>query len=145
MKIIVVEPGKTPYKKDIEQTLKAMQETVGGYIEAVYPWDDPVALVCDEEGKLTGKQANRCLRDKDGRVVDIMCGTFFLAGIGEEDFTDIPGELEAKYLSKFEPVEEFIRIGGSVFVSAYKDGKCVRFMEEIISGKKTRSRKAKRA
>lgn len=145
MKIIDVEPGKKPYVKDIEQTLKAMQETVGGYIEAVYPWDDPVALVCDEEGKLTGKQANRCLRNEDGRVVDIMCGTFFIAGLGEEDFTDVPEALTAKYLDMFAPVEEFIRIGGSVFVSAYKDGKCVRFMDEVVSGRKTRSRKAKRA
>jgi hypothetical protein len=28
---------------------------VGGNIEAVYPYDDLVALVCDEEGKLNGK------------------------------------------------------------------------------------------
>ena len=45
MKILVVEPMKTPTVQEIDHTLSAMQELVGGTIQAVYPFDDPVALV----------------------------------------------------------------------------------------------------
>ena len=34
---------------------------VDGYIEAIYPYDDPVALICGEEAKLEGKPLNLSL------------------------------------------------------------------------------------
>ena len=49
MKILVIEPGKHPYEKDIEHILENLQSIVGGHIEAVYPFEDEVALVCHEE------------------------------------------------------------------------------------------------
>ena len=52
MRILIVEPGKRPRAADIPHTLKAMQNVVGGLISTVYPWADPVALVCDDEGLL---------------------------------------------------------------------------------------------
>lgn len=133
MKVIVVEPFKKGYVKDIEGGLKSLQAEVGGYIEAVYPFEDEVAIICDEEAKLSKKQANRALRDEDGRVYDILCGTFLVAGLGEEDFTDMPEELMPKYLDMYEAHDEFLRIGRKVFLSTYKpNGKCLKFMEEII-------------
>ena len=33
---------------------------------------------CNEEGKLVGLPFNRALRDEEGRVYDIVVGTFFL-------------------------------------------------------------------
>ena len=49
MKVIIVEPFTNPYTKEIKGDLESMQRIVGGYIEAVYPFDDPdVALVCNE-------------------------------------------------------------------------------------------------
>ena len=59
MKILIVEPGRHPKKKEIPHTLRDMQETVGGYIQAIYPWDDPVALVCDEEALFKDSEWNR--------------------------------------------------------------------------------------
>lgn len=35
--VIVVEPSKKPYVKEIENTLKSLQHEVDGYIQAVYP------------------------------------------------------------------------------------------------------------
>ena len=35
MRIVVVEPGKPAYESEIENSLSAEQEIVGGYIEAV--------------------------------------------------------------------------------------------------------------
>ena len=52
MTILVVEPMKPPTVQEIDSSLESMQKIVGGDIEAVYPFDDPVAIVCNEEGKM---------------------------------------------------------------------------------------------
>ncbi len=104
MKILIVEPGQPPRRADIPHTLRDMQQTVGGYIEIIRPFDDPVALVCDEEGKLKGYELNRAITG-----VDIIAGTFFLAGIGEEDLTDLPDEMVEKYEEVFRSPQVFVR------------------------------------
>ena len=76
MKVLVVEPLKECYTKEING-LKEMQALVGGYIQAVYPFEDPVAVVCNEEGKNLGLPFNRPLLDEHGLPYDIICGTFF--------------------------------------------------------------------
>ena len=92
MKILIVEPGRKPHMAEIPDTLEAMQQTVGGYIQAIYPWEDEVGLVCDEEGLLKQYPLNRMISP------DIaIFGTFFLCGLGEEDFTDFPDALVDKY------------------------------------------------
>ena len=92
MKILIVEPGKHPYEAEIDSGLESLQKTVGGYIEAIYPFEDLVALICDEEAKLkSDTQWNRIL----GR--DILKGTFFLCGIEGENFSDLPDDLMEKY------------------------------------------------
>lgn len=78
MKVLVVEAGRQPMVKEIEHSLNSMQEIVGGYIQAVYPWAEEVALVCNEEGKLNGMAPNRPLFDDRGRLIDIIVGTFFI-------------------------------------------------------------------
>jgi len=104
MHILVIEPGKHPYEKDIPNTLEAMHEVVGGYIEAVYPFPDAV-LVCDEEAKLKGgNEWNRMLPE----IGDVIKGTFFLCCIGSEDFTDIAPELAVKYTQRFQNIEYFV-------------------------------------
>ena len=58
MRILVVEPERRPEAKEIGDSLGAMQEVVGGLIQSVYPFDDPVALICNDEGKLMALPAN---------------------------------------------------------------------------------------
>lgn len=101
MKILVVEPMKEPYEKEIHGTLEEMQAIVGGYIQAVYPFEDPVAVVCNDEGKLMGLPYNRLLKDDTGRPYDVLCGTFFVAGLGEENFTSLPDRLMEKYKAMY--------------------------------------------
>ena len=101
MKILVVEPMKTPTVQEIDHTLSAMQELVGGTIQAVYPFDDPVALVCNDEGKLLGLPWNRALTDDHGVPYDIVCGTFFVVGIGDENFTSLTEQQVEKYGKKY--------------------------------------------
>jgi hypothetical protein len=79
MNVLIVEPGKEPRAAEIEQTLEAMQAVVGGYIQAIYPFDEPVALVCHEEGKLLSLPLNRALYSPEtGDCYDIIAGTFCL-------------------------------------------------------------------
>ena len=104
MRILIVEPGQPPRRADIPHTLRDMQQTVGGYIEIIHPFDDPVALVCDEEGKLKGYEPNRVIAGKD-----IIVGTFFLAGVAKEDLTDLPDDLFEKYEALFRSPQVFIR------------------------------------
>ncbi len=111
MKILIVEPRQRPRRADIPYTLRDMQQTVGGYIEIIHPFDDPVALVCDEEGKLKDYEPNRAIAGKD-----IIVGTFFLAGIDEEDLTDIPDALAEKYEELFRYPHAFIRFPRGILV-----------------------------
>lgn len=101
MKILVVEPMKTPTVQEIDGSLRSMQELVGGTIQAVYPFDDPVALVCNDEGKLLGLPWNRALTDDHGVPYDIVCGTFFVVGIGDENFTSLTEQRIEKYKNKY--------------------------------------------
>lgn len=104
MKILVVEPRKRPRRADIPHTLEEMQKLVGGYIEIIYPFDDPVAVVCDDEGKLKGYELNRAFKG-----IDIIAGTFFIAGISEDDLTDLPDDLAEKYETMFRFPQMFFR------------------------------------
>lgn len=96
MKILVVEPGKHPYEKEIEGTLKEMQKIVGGRIQALYPFRDEAGVVCNDDGI--------SLRMPFNRKIDEECyifGTFFLCGLGLEDFTSLPENLMEKYRKRF--------------------------------------------
>ena len=92
MKVLIVEPSKRPRRADIPHTLEEMQRVVGGDIQAIYPFEDRIAIVCDEEGKLKGYELNRLIPN-----VDVIAGTFFVCGIDTEDFTDLPDDMAEKY------------------------------------------------
>jgi len=101
--VLVVEPLKKAYKKEI-CGLEEMQQLVGGYIQAVYPFDDPIALVMNEEGKLLGLPYNRPLFGEDGKPYDLICGTFFVAGVGEENFISLTDRQIQKYREIYDNV-----------------------------------------
>ncbi|MGM9590501.1 MAG: DUF3846 domain-containing protein [Faecousia sp.] len=116
MTVLAVLPGRAPERMDLDGSLESMQKFVGGTIQAVYPFSDPVAIVCNDEGKLMGLEHNRALRDEAGNVYDILCGPFFVCGLGEENFASLPEELLRKYAQHFRHTELFLRIGDSLMV-----------------------------
>ena len=71
----------TGHTAPVSYTHLSLQHEVGGYIEAIYPYEDPVALVCNEEGKLEGLPLNRAPRDEDGDIYDVVAGTLSLIHI----------------------------------------------------------------
>ena len=109
IRVLLVEPMERPRLVTILHTLENLQKLVGGDIQAVYPWEDPVAVVCDDEGLFKGYLPNRLLEDEDGNPYDILKGTFFICGLGREDFASISDELAAKYTEKFYWPEMFMR------------------------------------
>lgn len=119
MTVLVVEPERRPYKKAIEPGLRSLQAEVGGYIEAVYPYEDTVALLVNEEGKIEGLPYNRVLRNEDGKIYDIVAGTFLVVGLGEEDFSSLTPEQISKFEELFQTPDVFVRLesGLAVFPS----------------------------
>ena len=114
--VVVVEPGKEPRIEEIDSGLESLQGMVGGYIQAIYPYDDPVALICNEEGKLEGLPLNRALRDEDGDIYDIVSGTFLVVGLTEDNFGSLSGELAIKFSQEFKQPETFAKLGDKIVV-----------------------------
>ena len=121
MQIVVVEPKKKPVVQGIDTGLESMQKIVGGSIQAVYPFDAPVALIANEEGKLLGLPLNRALRDDDGEVYDIISGTFFLcaAPTDSDHFAGLTDQQVKMYMERFAIPEMFLNMGGDLFVLPY--------------------------
>ena len=112
--VLVVEPMKEPYVKEIDPGLHALQAEVGGDIAASYPFDDPVGLVLNDEGKLIGLDLNRSLRDEHGEIYDIVAGTFLVVGLGPESFASLPPDMIQKYTEQFKRPELFASINGQI-------------------------------
>jgi hypothetical protein len=83
--VAVVEFGKEPYLKEIPNTLEALKDIVGGYIEMVrLPFDLDLILICNEEGKLMNLPATLNLGH------DVICGNFLIArDKGDGDITSL--------------------------------------------------------
>ena len=119
MNVLVVEPGYLPYEKEIPDTLdsdehlRALQEIVGGFIEAIYPYEEEVAIVCNEEGLINGLPFNRSVPGGYGGVF----GTFFICGLGEEDFCSLPPDLMERFKKEFKNSEILLGFDGNEAVT----------------------------
>lgn len=111
---VVVEAGKAPEIREISDSLEGLQSLVGGYIQAVYPYEDPVAIICNEDGKLEGLPLNRALRDEHGEIYDVLAGTFAVVGLTEDSFGSLEGDLALKYAKLFAQPEQFVKLGDRI-------------------------------
>ncbi len=112
--VVIAEPGKRARAAYIDSSLEGMQRIVGGYIQAIYPFEEEVCIVCNEEGKMDGLPLNRALRDKSGEIFDIIAGTFFICGCGGENFSGLTDEQIKRYTQMYEYPERFINLGGKI-------------------------------
>ena len=116
MNVLVVEPGYLPYEKEIKDSadhLEQMQAIVGGLIEPIYPYHEEVAIVCNEEGLINGLPFNRSVPGGYGGVF----GTFFICGLGEEDFCSLPPELMERFKKEFRNSEILLGFDGNEAVT----------------------------
>ena len=121
MQVVVVEPKKKPIVQDIDAGLESMQKMVGGSIQAIYPFEEPVALIANEEGKLLNLPLNRALRDDEGTVYDIISGTFFVCAAPPDSdrFEGLTDQQVKTYIERFATPEMFLNVGGDLFVLPY--------------------------
>ena len=103
MRVLKVEPYQVPEVKDIEPGLASLQHEVEGSIETYYPSsEDPVTIICNEEGKLNGMEYNRAIRDEKGEVREIIADQL---NIDPEEITmdtNVTKDLEADSLDAVE-------------------------------------------
>ena len=121
LSVLKIAPGQYPQQVEIDNNLKALQEAVGGTIAAVYPFADPVAIICNDDGKLMGLPLNRALRDENGEMYDAIAGDFLVVGLGEEDFASLTPELAQKYEQLFHQPEAFLKLGNRLLVLPVPD------------------------
>jgi len=113
IRAVLVKPGEEPEVIEFEHTLEEMQRLVGGgLIQSIYPFDDDVALICNDEGKLMGMSPNRALYDLRGNIYDIIAGDFFIcrAPVDSDTFTSLTEEQIDRYLEHFRYPEEFVKV-----------------------------------
>lgn len=113
MRVLIIEPMKKPREEIIPNTLEAMQNIVGGYIEVTSIRRDGTVIVCNEEGKITGLPMNRAIwvrgQDNTRKISDIICGTFIVCGVKDDEFVSLDEWQLKAYKATFETPERFIR------------------------------------
>ena len=123
MTVLLVEPDKYPRQVEMGTELEDLQNAVGGYIEVVYPFDEPVGLVMNEEGKLDGLPLNRALRDDNGEIYDVVAGSFLVVGLTDEDFGSLTPDQMKAFEEKFHSPEVFVRMGRGIMAIPLPDEK----------------------
>lgn len=143
--VLSVKPLREPCVITIPNKLKTMQDQVGGMIEAVYPFEDPVAIILNEEGKLNGSMPNRGLYDSSGNLYDVIAGTFLIVGLSEEDFCSLSEELSEKYMEKYKIPERMAFINGRIRMLPVTDSRNPRdkTSQNQTSGKRSRTDEAR--
>ena len=121
--MLLVEPNQHPRPVEIGTELEDLQNAVGGYIEVVYPFDEPVGLVMNEEGKLDGLPLNRALRDDNGEIYDVVAGSFLVVGLTDEDFGSLSPDQMKAFEEKFHSPEVFVRMGRGIMAVPLPDEK----------------------
>ena len=86
MTAIYKAPGCAPEVIDIPNTLEALQEKVGGYIETVTFATD-ACIICNEEGRLMGLPYNCDL------LGVTFVGPILIVGIDGEEFAGLPEDM----------------------------------------------------
>ena len=105
--MLVLLPGKRPYRAVIPDKLAELQRCVGGYIEITYPFEDNCLVIGNDEAKLIGMEGNRRIN------VEIYAGPLLLAGddyLG--GFCDLTPAQIQKYEARFHEPEQIS--GGEV-------------------------------
>ena len=121
IQVVLVEPGKTARIAEVGTSLDAMQQTVGGDIEAYYPFEEQACIVCNDEGKINGLPLNRAIRDEDtNEIVDIIAGTFFICDCRKESFGSLSEEQQKRYLEKYRLPERFFLTRDGIEAVSYK-------------------------
>ena len=123
--VVLLEPGKLARPAAIDASLESYQKIVGGMIEAFYPFEEPVCIVCNEEGKLDGLSLNRAVYADSNRreMLDIIAGTCFICDCSGEDFGSLSPEQLHRYTEQFKFPQKFFRVGDEIKAVSFQPEK----------------------
>lgn len=123
IRVLFVRHGKAPEVMEMENSLSGMQRAVEGNIEMLLPFEEEVALVCNEEGKLDGLPLNRGIRSREGRLLDIVAGNFFLCRAPGDSsaFESLTEGQIKRYREMFRYPEMFLQMGREIFPIKIKE------------------------
>ena len=114
MEVLLVKPGCHPEEIWISEELEEMQAAVGGRIQEIFPFPDPVALIANDDGKLLSLPLNRALFSETGELYDVIAGSFLIVGVKRDHFCSLSAALKEKYKAYFRYPETFLRIGDRI-------------------------------
>ena len=114
IKVVLLEPGKLARTAEIGTSLEDLQKIVDGLIEAYYPFEEQVCIVCNEESKINGMQPNRSVKNEDGVMVDFTCGPAFICDCRGESFDSLSDEQLVRYTKMFRYPEHLAKLNGQL-------------------------------
>lgn len=90
MRVLIKSPGSDYRQIVVPNQLEVLQQLVDGYIETVtiHGATKDIVVICDEEGRLKGKEPNCTIAGVS------FVGSIVVCGVDGEDFTDCPYRLE---------------------------------------------------
>lgn len=122
--VLLVEPNKYPKVIEIENSDEAFMETVSEDYQEYMPFDDDIAIICDEEGKTKGLPYNRAVfSERNGELLDVIAGKFIVcyAPPESEEYQSLSDELVKKYAEKFKYPEHISKApSGKITVQPFK-------------------------
>jgi hypothetical protein len=133
MDVLLVQPNAYPKKISVGTELEDLQAMVGGDIEVTYPFEDEVAIILNESGKINGLPLNRAIYTEDGDMQDIYAGDFLVVGLTEEQMQ--------KFEEQFHQPQMFVRMGRSIMAIPVPDD-MVKKMEEKAAKPQEKSKPA---
>jgi len=126
IRVVYVEPMKPARELELGTELEDMQRAVGGNIEPYYPFDEAVAIVCNDEGKINGMPPNRAIRDEDGEIIDVICGSFFICDCSGENLGSLTDEQLETYKKKYLAPERFFMVNDQIVAVPYTPREAVK-------------------
>ena len=108
MKVVMVEPSKKAYVKDIDSSDETMRKIVGGNLEIMTPFKDMnIELIGNDFGKLKGLPLNRIIVDSKGNQCDYLCGTYIICGTSSDgrELVSLTEEQQEFYKNMFDSVD----------------------------------------
>lgn len=104
--VIFVRPGEFAKLITIDSNVSELEKILGGSFKQMCPFDDDIAILINENEKFNKSPPNRALII-DHRINDILHGSFFVCGMGEENYCSLSEKLIDKYLKMFYYPERF--------------------------------------
>ena len=119
IQVVLLEPGKLARPAAIDAFLERYQKIVGGMIEAFYPFEEPVCIVCNEESKINGMRPNRSVKNDDGVMVDFIFGPAFICDCRGENLDSLSDEQIDRYGKMFRYPEHLARVNDTLLGIPY--------------------------